>query len=154
MSFSPEQLAAVGAAIRANPLFWENGVPKYQSNDEVSEWFNSDSEAVCWRNNVPGVEIVSCVNAGEVQALSGGQVNVYMQYVTVGCDPTKAAVRQGLRSTVFGPESQSWSALLGVLRRPATHLEALFSSIEDGALITEIPGARLAPYDVQLAIGG
>lgn len=153
MSFSQEQLAAIGAAIKANPLFWENGIPKYQSNDEVSEWFNSDSGVSCWRNNVPGIEIVSVVNAGEVAALSGGQISAYMQYVTVGCDPTKAAVRQGLRATVFGPASQSWAALLDILCRPATHLEVLFSATEDGALITEIPGARLAPYDVQIAVG-
>ena len=152
---TPVQLSAVGAAIRANPLFFANGSAVYASNDEVSEYLNApaDPEVLVWRKTISGQDIVSAVSAEEVSALSGAKMNVWMGYLNAGVDATQANVRHGLRTVVFGESSQSWLALLSLLRRPATRLEAMFSAAADEGRVTEIDGARLNQSDIPTALG-
>lgn len=152
---TPAQLAAIGVTIRANPLFFQNGTAVYASDDVVSEYFNApaEPEVLIWRKTVSGQDIVSAVSAEEVSALSGAKMNVWMGYLNAGVDATQTNVRHGLRTVVFGESSQSWLALLALLRRPATRLEAMFSTAADEGRVTELDGARLNPGDIPTALG-
>lgn len=128
MSFTPTELASIKAAVSADATalaYWTAG-----SAGLCCAYLNAPSPTpvLIWRPNIPVAELLTGVVWSAFVALTP-QVQAAWAALTAGgtVDSTNANIRAGF-VTVFGAASATVANLAAIAQRPASRLEAIFSS--------------------------
>lgn len=152
MALTQAQLEVLEADIKSRPSLWANGTQQV-SNEEVAGFYNSIATPTVniWKPNLTIRELNSAIAWADMIAISTNSQLAFQSMIWANeIDMTDAQVRAGI-DAIFGNPSTSRTGILNVGKRPATYLEALFST--GGATkVSQMYDYKLQPEQVAMAL--
>lgn len=129
MSFSASDLAAIKSAIAADAS--ASSYVSAGNPGACADYLNTapaSGAVLIWRPDIPVSELLDGVVWSAFVALSTGAIAAWQALTSGGtADATSANIRAGF-VTIFGSGSQTVTNLTAIAQRPASRLEAIFTT--------------------------